>query len=330
LRHPRRIRTLREMDSDPQTGQLLLSIDSAHVAFGQLMAVQNVSLNLHGGNLLGLIGPNGAGKTTLMRAIVGLQSLRRGSIRILDMPLNGDRDVLRHVGFTPDTPPMYDELTVRQFLKFIGQGYHLSPSETDERIDFWLAKVWLSEKANQKIKQLSRGMRQRVGIARTLLPNPSVILLDEPAAGLDPAGRAQFRQLLANLRDQGKALIVSSHILSDMDEYCTHIGIMSAGRMIQFGTVASVSKAANGDRCRYTVIFARPVSQFQPMLSAIPNMTQIQADGDRLTFEYDVGRDAAAALLAQLMKLNLPIASFTANTASLEETYLRSQIRQVD
>ena len=282
------------------------------------------------GEILALLGPSGSGKTTLMRAIVGLQPLRRGSVSILDMPLNGDRDVLRHVGFTPDTPPMYDELTVRQFLKFIGQGYHLSPGETDERIDFWLAKVWLSEKANQKIKQLSRGMRQRVGIARTLLPNPSVILLDEPAAGLDPAGRAQFRQLLANLRDQGKALIVSSHILSDMDEYCTHIGIMSAGQMIQFGTVASVSNAAHGDRCRYTVLLTRPIPRLEATLGAIANVAKVQVDGERVMFEYDVGREAAAALLADLMKLGLPIAGFTANAASLEETYLRSQIRQVD
>jgi ABC-2 type transport system ATP-binding protein len=318
------------MDSEAQSGQVLLSIDSASVSFGKTFAVRDVSLKLHGGNLLGLIGPNGAGKTTLMRAIVGLQPLRRGSVSILDMPLNGDRDVLRHVGFTPDTPPMYDELTVRQFLKFIGQGYHLSPGETDERIDFWLAKVWLSEKANQKIKQLSRGMRQRVGIARTLLPNPSVILLDEPAAGLDPAGRAQFRQLLANLRDQGKALIVSSHILSDMDEYCTHIGIMSAGQMIQFGTVASVSNAAHGDRCRYTVLLTRPIPRLEATLGAIANVAKVQVDGERVMFEYDVGREAAAALLADLMKLGLPIAGFTANAASLEETYLRSQIRQVD
>ncbi len=330
LPQPEISRTLRHMDSAAQAGQTLLSIDSASVSFGQIFAVRDVSLKLHGGNLLGLIGPNGAGKTTLMRAIVGLQPLRRGSVSILDMPLTGDRDVLRHVGFTPDTPPMYEELTVRQFLNFIGQGYQLSPSEIDERVDFWLAKVWLTEKANQKIKQLSRGMRQRVGIARTLLPNPSVILLDEPAAGLDPAGRAQFRQLLANLRDQGKALIVSSHILSDMDEYCTHIGIMSAGQMIQFGTVASVSKAANGDRCRYTVLLAHPIPRLEATLGGITKITSIQVDRDRVIFEYDVGREAAAALLADLMKLGLPIAGFTANAASLEETYLRSQIQQVD
>lgn len=194
--------------------------------FGPLMAVRDVSFRLHGGDLLGLIGPNGSGKTTLLRAIAALQPIHLGKVRILGETLHPDaHDLLRQIGFTPDTPVFYDELTVRDFLRFIGTGYNLPRHETDERIDFWLEKVWLTEKADTKIKGLSRGMRQRIGIARTLLPNPSVILLDEPSAGLDPAGRVQFRQLLCNLRDQGKALIVSSHILSDMGEYCTHAGI---------------------------------------------------------------------------------------------------------
>jgi len=121
--------------------QTLLSLENISVSFGPLRAVSDVSLRLHGGNLLGLIGPNGAGKTTLMRAAVGLQPIRCGAIQILGSPLNGSRDVLRHVGFTPDTPPMYDNLTVRQFLRFVGMGYDLSTSEINERIDFWLEKV---------------------------------------------------------------------------------------------------------------------------------------------------------------------------------------------
>jgi ABC-2 type transport system ATP-binding protein len=310
--------------------QVLLAIESACVSFGSLRAVDNVSFSLRGGNLLGLIGPNGAGKTTLMRAAVGLQTLHRGTVEILGTPLNGNRDALRHIGFTPDTPAMYDNLTVRDFLRFIGQGYELTPGETEERIDFWLEKVWLTEKANQKIKQLSRGMRQRVGIARTLLPNPAVILLDEPAAGLDPAGRAQFRQLLANLRDQGKALVVSSHILSDMDEYCTHIGIMSSGRMIQLGTVAEVSKSANGERCRYTILLAHTIPQLAATVEKIAGVSHVFADTDRLMLEYPIGREAAATLLAELIGAKLPVAAFSANEASLEETYLRAQIRQVD
>ncbi|MBV8781869.1 MAG: ABC transporter ATP-binding protein [Phycisphaerae bacterium] len=232
-------------------GHALLEVRNATVRFDKLLAVNDVSLSLRGGELLGLIGPNGAGKTTLLRTMAGLQPPTRGSVLVLGEPLRAESiDGFEHIGFTPDTPPMYDNLTVRQFLAFIGQGYGLSRTETDERTDFWLQKVWLSEKANEKIKGLSRGMRQRIGIARALLPNPHIIILDEPAAGLDPAGRVQFRRLLSDLRDQGKALIVSSHILADMDEYCTHIAMMSAGRIMRIGTVHEVSGA--------TTVAARP------------------------------------------------------------------------
>ncbi|MDP9174851.1 MAG: ABC transporter ATP-binding protein [Planctomycetota bacterium] len=316
--------------NDPGAEQTLLSIDHASVVFGKFVAVRNVSLDLRGGDLLGLIGPNGAGKTTLLRAAAGLQRLSRGKITVMDAPLGDDRNVLRHIGFTGDTPPMYEDLTVRDFLRFIAMGYGLMNHETDERIDFWLEKVWLTEKAEQKIKQLSRGMRQRVGIARTLLPNPSVILLDEPAAGLDPAGRAQFRQLLCNLRDQRKALIISSHILADLEEYCTHIGIMSGGRMLQLGTVAEVSHHGADDRCRYTVLLTTPILRIMEKLSAISGITDLQDEGERLTLEYHSGREMASQLLAELMKLGLPIAGFGANAANIETAYLRAGIRQVD
>ena len=317
------------MDSDPRN-QVLLSIESACVSFGSLRAVDDVSLSLRGGNLLGLIGPNGAGKTTLMRAAVGLQPIRRGTVRILDTPLNGNRDALRHIGFTPDTPPMYDNLTVREFLRFIGRGYELSPTDTEERIDFWLEKVWLTEKANQKIKVFVA----RHAATRRYCAYPVAQSIGDPPrrTGRRPRPRrpGRFRQLLASLRDQGKALIVSSHILSDMDEYCTHIGIMSSGRMIQLGTVAEVSQTALGERCRYTVLLARSIPQLAATAGKIQNVSHVSVESDRMMLEYDIGRDAAAKLLLELMRLGIPVAGYAANAASLEETYLRSQIRQVE
>jgi ABC-2 type transport system ATP-binding protein len=252
-------------------------------------------------------------------------------VNIFDQPIKpGATELLRHIGFTPDTPPVYEELTVRQFLRFIARGYDMIGSEVDERIDFWLEKVWLTEKADQKIKNLSRGMRQRIGIARTLLPNPHVILLDEPAAGLDPAGRVQFRQLLCNLREQRKAIVVSSHILSDMEEYCTHIGIMSAGRMVQFDTVARVSAHANGSRCRYTVMLAEPTEGIAQRLAGLEGVENLQVNHDSFALDYSVDRKHAAELLTQLLAMKLPVAGFTANAPDLESAYLRTGIRQVD
>ena len=317
----------------PATAEVVLAADAVRVQFDAFTAVNDVSLTLRGGNLLGLIGPNGAGKTTLLRALAGIQPLSRGVVRVFDEPLTPSAQHLsRHIGFTPDTPSVYEELTVRDFLRFIAKGYELSGREAEERIGFWLEKVWLSEKRDVKIKQLSRGMRQRIGIARTLLPNPSLVLLDEPSAGLDPAGRVQFRQLLINLREQGKALIVSSHILLDMADYCTHIGIMSKGELVRLGTVNEVANHSNGDatRCRYTITLAHPVAGLERTLAEIEEIAHLVVDGERIVLEYGASRDAAAELLAALVERRIPVASFAPNAPGLEEAYLRTEIAQVD
>ena len=311
--------------------QIVLGAEQVRVRFGSALAVNDVSFDLRGGQLLGLIGPNGAGKTTLLRALTGTQLLTSGVVRVLGEPLTPASNHLKqHIGFTPDTPSLYEDLTVREFLTFIAKGYDIEERDAAERIDFWLEKVWLTEKANSKIRQLSRGMRQRVGIARTLLPNSAVVLLDEPSAGLDPAGRVQFRQLLCSLREQGKAIIVSSHILLDMAEYCTHIGIMSKGQLVRYGTVAEVSNEGPAHRCRYTVQLAHPIASLQEILETIPDVTHVVADSDEFTLEGNAGREQANQLLAQLMEKNLPVASFAPHAAGLEEAYLRSDIAQVD
>ncbi|MBI5863079.1 MAG: ABC transporter ATP-binding protein, partial [Planctomycetes bacterium] len=224
--------------------ETLLSIQNLRVQYGRLLAVDDVTFELKAGQLLGMSGPNGAGKTTTLRAAAGLQPVTTGYVRI------HGRDVFReprfvgaHIGFTADNPAVYDNITVEQHLWFIARCYGLSRNLAGQRIDHWLESLWIADKKKSKISTLSRGMKQRLGVARTLIPDPTVILLDEPAAGLDPAGRAQFRQLLADLRDQGKTLVVSSHILADLAEYCTHIGIMGHGKLLQFGTVATVAGA---------------------------------------------------------------------------------------
>lgn len=320
------------MSGDTSGGECVVELDHVGVRFETLQAVRDVSFSLKPGNLLGLIGPNGAGKTTLLRAIAGIHASTEGVVRVLGEDIRTpERETLRHVGFTPDSPGVYERLTVRDFLRFIGLGYDLSVQEADERIDFWLDKVWLSEKANQKIKTLSRGMRQRVGLARTLITNPALILLDEPAAGLDPAGRVQFRELLCDLREQGKALIVSSHILADMEEYCTHIGIMSQGAMMRFATVAQLADetAASGS-CRYLMTVARAVPRLLETLEAVPGISRVEVSRERVTFDYARNPELVAELLSTLVKQGLPIFAFAPQSVGLEEAYLRFGIRQVD
>ncbi len=311
-------------------GGVLLEGSQLTVRFPRILALADLSISVESGQLVGLIGPNGAGKTTLLRTLCGLQRPAVGQVLIHGQPLSGDRELLRHIGFTPDTPAMYEQLTVRDFLRFIGRGYDLSREETEERIDFWLEQLWLSGKAGEKIKALSRGMRQRIGIARTLLPNPSVVLLDEPAAGLDPAGRAQFRQFLLSLREQGKAIIVSSHILADMDQYCSHIGIMSAGRLVRFDTIAVIASGHDGGRCRYALTLTRPVAGVHQQLEEIEGVEVVSVDREHVQLAFSSHREHAAELLGRLVSSRLPVAAFAPVSLDLEEAYLQTGIQQVD
>lgn len=321
----------RTLNGVPASSAPLLQVTDVLVRFGKFDAVAGVSLSLNAGDLLGLIGPNGAGKTTLLRAIAGLQPTTAGRVDIMGVRLDRwDGESMRHVGFTPDTPPVYEQLTVRQFLRFIASGYGIDRAEADDRITFWLGKVWLTEKADAKIATLSRGMRQRIGIARTLLPNPHVILLDEPAAGLDPAGRVQFRELLVDLRRQAKVLIVSSHILADMGEYCSHIGIVSHGKLLRFGTVREVVQLGDELRTTYRFKLATPVADLHRRLEQIGGIEEIQNADHTVTLRYDAGPEAAAKLLRALIAADLTVTQFGEVEASLERAYLETGVKQVD
>lgn len=311
--------------------EALLSIRNLTVQYGRFLAVDALSFELSAGSLLGMIGPNGAGKTTTLRAAAGLLAPSGGAVRVMGYDVFRHATAVgNHLGFAPDSPAVYDSLTVQEFLQFIGDAYGMPRRLVAERIDMWLEQLWLAEKRRAKISSLSRGMRQRLTVARTLLPDPHVILLDEPAAGLDPAGRMYFRKLLAGLRDQGKAIIVSSHILADLAEYCTHILIMERGRARRFGTVAQVTDDAGHDRCLYRVQLSEAIGDVAARIAQLSGLTRVALSGDRLDFEYLSDRPAAARLLRGLLDAGLPVAAFHPLTPNLEEAYLRTGIGQVD
>jgi ABC-2 type transport system ATP-binding protein len=319
---------------DCAVSEVLLSIENLRVQFGQLVAVDGLSLELHAGHLLGLIGPNGAGKTTTLRASAGLQPVTTGRIHLFGCDVfKHATTVNHHLGFTPDAPAVYDTLTVEDFLRFIAKCYDFSAPLASERIDHWLENLWLSDKREAKVSTLSRGMKQRLAVARTLLTDPHVVLMDEPAAGLDPAGRVEFRHLLASLRDQGKAIVVSSHILADLAEYCTHIAIMGHGKLLKCGTVAEVAGAESHERAKYRIVLAGRVGDLATRLRELErdeNIRRVESDGDLITLEYDSDRQAAAELLRRLIAAGLPVAEFHVVGPDLEQAYLRTGIRQVD
>ncbi len=318
-----------------ESATLLAKVDGVRVVFEKLVAVADMSFELRAGDLLGLIGPNGAGKTTLLRAMAGLQSPTSGRTEIMGEDVFGrSRNVRRHIGFAPDSPPVYEEMTVLQFLTFIGHAYDIPTDTVAERIDYWLEQLWLTDKRDEPIKNLSRGMKQRITVARTLLPDPLVILLDEPSAGLDPAGRIQFRKVLASLRDMGRALIVSSHILADLEEYCTHIAIIEHGRFLRFGRVEDLHDRAEG-RSRYRMTVARADEAISELLAGIEGVSEIVhatgANADmEWVFEYHDDKIKAAGLLREIVQRSVLIASFEQLGDSLEQVYLDAGVKQVD
>lgn len=309
---------------------VLLQAERVRVEFGALVAVNEVSFELAGGQLLGLVGPNGAGKTTLLRVLAGLHAPTRGAARIMGKPVLGEHEVVRHhVGFGPDSPPAYEELTIDQFLRFIAGAYRLDRDSTEERIDFWIEQLWLTDKRHTPVKHLSRGMRQRVTLARTFLPQPHVILLDEPLSGLDPAGRIELRRILSMLRDQGCAMIVSSHILADLEEVATHIAIIEAGRILRWSTAEGLHHDQEARRT-YRLTLVDGYDGIAEVLSGIEGVARVEANGRGCQFDYVTDESQVAALLRTLIERDVPVSSFGVVKASLEDAYLRSGVKQVD
>jgi len=308
----------------------LLAASDIRVEFDKLVAVRDISFELSAGQLLGLVGPNGAGKTTLLRVLAGLHVPTRGAAWIMGTPVLNAHDVVRqHVGFAPDTPPAYEELTINQFLLFIAGSYRLDQSESAERIDFWLEQLWLTDKRDTKIKNLSRGMRQRVTLARTFIPRPHVLLLDETLAGLDPAGRVQLRGVLQMLRKQGCAMIVSSHILADLEEVATHIAIIEHGSVLQWSDTAAL-RHEDAHRRVYELTTVDHDPRHRELIARTAGVSDLDANARVYRFEFDADEEEAAKLLRDLVQTGMPIVAFRPIETTLEDAYLKAGVKQVD
>jgi len=223
------------------------------VDYGDLTAVEDVSLTIAGGEVFGLIGPNGAGKTSLIRVLATLQEPTYGDVRIDGLDILTDLTRIRRiVGYMPDLAPVYKDLTCYEFVDLFARAYFVNRHERGRRIDELLEQVDLTAKRKVKAGTLSRGMTQRLVLAKTLIPDPSVLLLDEPASGLDPLARIDLRDLLKDLGERGKTVLVSSHILNELSEFCTSIGIMERGRLVLSGSIEEIIKSM-GETRRFRV-----------------------------------------------------------------------------
>src|SRR4028118_1104093 len=216
--------------------ELAISTRGLTKQFDRYIAVNDVDLQVEVGEVYGLIGPNGAGKTSLIRMLAAAEEPTTGEIYINgDRLLRDDSNPLlkRRLGYLPDDYPLYDDLTVWDYLDYFGRLYRLPSSQRRQRLQEVLELVQLTPKRNSSISTLSRGMKQRLSLARTIIHEPIVLLLDEPVSGLDPIARMQFREIIKILQEAGMTILISSHVLSDLAELCTSVGIMELGYLVE-------------------------------------------------------------------------------------------------
>ncbi len=301
----------------------MISVDELRVDYGNFCAVEELSFSVAEGEVFGLIGPNGAGKTSTMRALVGLLTPTYGAINIAGFDIREEPQAVGQVlGFMPDFPPVYEDLLVWEFLDLFAASYFIPKQRRKSEIVHRLDQVGISEKTNSLVGSLSRGMRQRLMLAKTLLPEPKVLLLDEPASGMDPHGRAQMKQVIRDFADDGGTVLVSSHILSEMDEFCTSIGIMERGQMVVSGKVDEIAAKVLDQ----AILEIELVSESNALLKVLARHGIDAASDDskqRFAVQFDGDDRAASDLLTEVVNAGVRVSSFTRKRESLEDVFLQ-------
>jgi ABC-2 type transport system ATP-binding protein len=304
----------------------LLRIDHLRVDFPQVVAVNDLCLNVNAGEVCGLIGPNGAGKTTTMRAVAGLQPSTRGDIQLKGIRLEEEPQAYRRqLGFMPDSVPVYEQLTAVEFLDHFARAFAVP--RRDQRIAECLELTKLGEKGDALCAELSRGMKQRLVLAKTLLADPDVLLLDEPASGLDPLGRIDLRELLLRLRDAGKAVLVSSHILTELSSFCNTAAIMERGELIASGSIAELAQRRH--RRRVSLRWRAEGERALALLRDFPGVGQVVTAPGGATFDFEGSTDALDELLRTLVEQKISIAEWRSADDDLEAIFLETGAKEL-
>jgi ABC-2 type transport system ATP-binding protein len=307
----------------------MISIRDLRVDYDNLCAVRDLSLTVDPGEVCGLIGPNGAGKTTTMRTLLGLIEPTYGQVEIMGIDVHEHpEEVNRLVGFMPDFPPVYEDLLVWEFLDLFAASYRLHRASRPELVDRYLGIVGLSEKRNAPVVELSRGMRQRVMLAKTLIPEPQVLLLDEPASGVDPQGRIDLKNILKRLSAEGRTILISSHILAEMNEFCTSVAIMEQGRLVVSGRIDEVNARIMGDSSLSVEVLG-DTETFARLVAEDERAGPVERKGHAFEFRYRGDAEAASELLARLVGSGVRVASFARRRDNLEELFLKVGAREL-
>jgi ABC-2 type transport system ATP-binding protein len=291
--------------------------------YGRVVAVRDLSLTVNPGDIFGLIGPNGAGKSTTISMLASILEPTEGNIYVDGLDIEENRRQVREiVGYMPDFFGMYDDLTVREYLDFFATAYRVTGPLRAGRINDALETIELQEKRDELIGRLSRGMRQRLCLGKTLLHDPKILLLDEPASGMDPKGRVEMRNLLKRLQKQGKTVLISSHILTELSDICNAIAIMEKGGVVETGTVDEIRAKIRG-LMGLTVEVLEGMSRAEKILQSDDRVERVEVDGNRLSVAVNADAEYAATILERLIADGVRVSSFTREEANVEEIYMQ-------
>jgi ABC-2 type transport system ATP-binding protein len=308
----------------------IIEIQGLTKQYGKLTALNDLNLNVEEGAVVGFIGPNGAGKTTTMRILTTLLRPSSGRAWVAGYSVNKEpHSVRRVIGYMPDFFGVYDDMKVWEYLDFFAACYDIPAHVRVGMIDDLLSLVDLNHKKDDFVESLSRGMKQRLCLARTLAHDPQVLILDEPASGLDPRARIEMRELLRELKNMGKTIFFSSHILSEVADICTSIAILEAGNLIAYGDMEEMKKQLRPHRLIQVRVLGGDLNSLQEALlhsdKVGETITASQADLplDAVRFDFSGSDQELSQLLSTLISQEIPIISFNEVTGDLEDVFLQ-------
>ena len=301
----------------------MLEIRGLKKSYRKRVVLEDLSVTVGDGMLYGLVGANGAGKTTLMRIIAGLTRPDAGTVTIGGMDVVRDAKRLRgEIGYVPDGIGIYDNMTVGEYMEFFAGAHGMKGTSARRRCLDLLGEVGLDEMAEQFVDRLSRGMQQRLCLASALISNPDLLVMDEPTSGLDPKTKLEFKSIIGELHEQGKTILLSSHMLSELPDMCTHLGIMDSGRMMIEGDMDDIMRRiTQSNPIRITVLDG--VSSTKAILSRKPEVRSIAQSGKTFLVHYSGSRTDEAGLLAELIQSDIPVAEFVRETGNLEDYFMQ-------
>ena len=300
----------------------MLEIRDLKKNYGKYQVLNGLDMTVPDGSLFGFVGPNGAGKTTTLKIMVGLLEADGGTVSYDGCSFQ-EEGWERHVGYVPDFFGVYDNLKVWEYMEFFASCYGLEGLKARKRCSALLEQIGLEDKEEFYVDGLSKGMKQRLCLARALIHDPEVLILDEPMAGLDPRTRFDFRETLKDLSDQGKTIVLSSHVLSELSELCTDVGIIDQGRMALTGSIRDILSQVNSSNPIVITLFGGGTDVALSILKSHPSVHTITVKGREIVVRFSGDEQEEAVLLQRLVDAGLLVSGFTREKGSLESLFMQ-------